>query len=115
MTETRAESAATHATTVNNADNELPEAFAKAETQLDALLDAFRTCDMEDAVKKTLLTPEKGNARPIDSWSLSDGMLCYLGGDQGRSRLQAVAGGRVARRGGCGGDLDPGAEVGDDR
>lgn len=86
MTETRARAADTTANTVGASemadDAECPEAFARAEEQLDTLLEAFRTGEVEDAVEKTLLEPVDGDERPIDSWSLSNRLLCFMAGTE---------------------------------
>lgn len=87
MTDTRARTADTAANTVGASgtdadDEECSAAFATAEDQLDTLLAAFRTGEVEGAVEKTLLEPAAGDERPIDSWSLSNRLLCYLAGTQ---------------------------------
>lgn len=60
----------------------MPKAFSKAEEQLTSLVEAFRTGDVEEAVGKTLLVPEDGDVRPIDSWSLSNRAMCYVAGTE---------------------------------
>jgi hypothetical protein len=57
-----------------------PAAFAKAEEQLAALVEAFRSGEVADAVEKSLLEPVDGDERPIDSWSLSNRLLCFMAG-----------------------------------
>lgn len=69
----------THSET-GDGEGELSAAFPKAEDQLEAVVEAFQTGEVADAVEKTLLEPEEGDERPIDSWSLSNRLLCFLAG-----------------------------------
>jgi len=57
-------------------------AFEKAEAQLEDLLESFETGDIEAAVEKTLLSPAEGDERPIDSWSFSNKLLCFVAGTE---------------------------------
>jgi len=95
MTDTRARAAdaTTHANAGSASDETLPEAFEKAEEQLASLVDAFRTGAVADAVEKSVLEPVDGDERPIDSWSLSNRMLCFMAGTEdarGYKQWQAV-------------------------
>ncbi|MDY6771265.1 MAG: M48 family peptidase [Candidatus Nanohaloarchaea archaeon] len=64
------------------ADGDVPEAFAEAEEQLASLVEAFRTGAVADAVEKSVLEPVDGDERPIDSWSLSNRLLCFMAGTE---------------------------------
>ena len=52
----------------------------KARTQLDALLDAFRSGEVEEAIAKTMIPRHPDDVRPCDAWSLSNRVMCWLSG-----------------------------------
>jgi len=77
----------------HEADDDVPEAFVEAEEQLASLVEAFRSGAVADAVEKSVLEPVDGDERPIDSWSLSNRMLCFMAGTEdarGYKQWQAV-------------------------
>ena len=52
----------------------------KAQTQLDALLEAFRTGEVETAIAKTMIPRHPDDVRPCDAWSLSNRLMCWVSG-----------------------------------
>ena len=52
----------------------------KAQVQLDRLLEAFRTGEVETAIAKTMIPRHPDDIRPCDAWSLSNRLMCWLSG-----------------------------------
>ena len=52
----------------------------KAQVQLDQLLEAFRTGEVETAIAKNMIPRHPDDVRPCDAWSLSNRVMCWLSG-----------------------------------
>ena len=72
----------------------------KAQVQLDALLEGFRTGEVEKAIAKTMIPRHPDDVRPCDAWSLSNRVMCWLSGTaDARGYRQWQAAGRHVKKG----------------
>ena len=72
----------------------------KAQVQLDALLEGFRTGEVEKAIAKTMIPRHPDDVRPCDAWSLSNRVMCWLSGTaDARGYRQWQEAGRHVKKG----------------